>query len=193
MILDALRPHLRMVGMPLACVVLSGTAWIAASVVTGPAIEHLPARAQLAGHIAVGLGVAAAAGRMVLWTRRAGEQKRLDEEAAETLDLLRLEAMRSGNVLLEIHDVQWTTGSGQRVWAVDALTGAVGDRWLPGPPSPPGSLVLLRQLSGRPADVIARMTPAVLLAATRHRNAEIDRGASARHMVVDAAERLLRE
>ena len=182
-----------MVGIPLACVVLSGAAWIAASVVIGPAVEHLPARVQLAGHIAAGLGVTAAAGWMVLRTRRAAEQKRRDEEAAETLDLLRLEAMQPGTVLLEVHDVHWTTGSGQRVWAVDALTGAVSDRWLPGPPSPPGSLVLLRQLSGRPADVIARMAPAVLVAATRHRNAEIDRGVSARHMVVDAAERLLRE
>jgi len=149
LILDALRPHPQMVGIPLACVVLSGIAWIAASVVIGPAIEHLPARTQLAGHIAAGIGVTATASWMVLRARRVAEQKRRDEEAAETLDLLRLEAMQTGTVLLEIHDVQWITSSGQRVWAVDALTGAVSDRWLPGPPSPPGSLVLLRQLRTR--------------------------------------------
>ena len=191
--LDALRPHLWSVRVPLAWLIVGGTAWIAATVAIGPADDHLPPRAQLVGHIAAGMGVGVIASWLALRFRRALTQGHRDEEAAELLDLLRLEALQPGTVLLEIHDVQWTTRSGQRTWAVDVLTGEVSDRWIPGTGSEPGSLILLRHSSGRPVDVIARMTPAILKAANRHRSCEADRTASARHMVVEEAERLLHE
>lgn len=191
--LDVLRPHLRGVGAPLAWLVVGGTAWIAATMAMGPAVEHLPRRAQLVGHVAAGLALTVIASCLAMRFRRAVTRGRRDEEAAEILDLLRLEALQPGTVLLEIHDVQWTTRSGQRVWAVDVLTGAVSDRWVPGPGSEPGSLVLLRQSRGRPVDVIARMTPTVLEAANRHRRCEADRTNRARHTVVAEAERLLQE
>ena len=191
--LDALRPHLWSVGVPLAWLIFGGTAWTATTVALGPAVEHLPRQAQLVGHVAAAMGLTVIASWLALRFRRALTQGHRDEEAAELLDLLRLEALQPGTVLLEVHDVQWTTRSGQRVWAVDVVTGAVSDRWIPRPGSEPGSLVLLRQSSGRPVDVIARMPPTALEAANRHRNCEADRTASARHMVVEEAERLLHE
>lgn len=191
--LHVLRPHLWSVGVPLAWLIVGGTAWIAATVALGPAVEHLPRRAQLVGHIAAALGATVIASLLALRFRRAVTQGRRDEDATELLDLLRMEALQPGTVLLEVHDVQWTTRSGQRVWAVDMLTGEVSDRWIPGPGSEPGSLVLLRQSSGRTVDVIARLTPTALEAADRHRSCEADRTASARHMVVEEAERLLHD
>ena len=191
--LDILRPHLWSVGVPLAWLILGGTAWIVATVAIGPAVEHLPRRAQLVGHGAAGMGVTVIASWLALRFRWAVTQGRRDEEAAELLDLFRLEALQPGTVLLEVHDVQWTTRSGQRVWAVDVLTGEVSDRWIPGPGSEPGSLVLLRQSSGRPVDVIARMTPTALEAANRHRSCQANSTVSECHMVVEEAERLLHE
>lgn len=191
--LDVLRPHLWSVGVPLAWFIVGGTAWIASTVALGPAVGHLPGRAQLVGHVGAGTGLTVIASWLALRFRRAVTRGRRDEEAAELLGLLRLEALQPGTVLLEIHDVQWTARSGQRVWAVDVLTGEVSDRWIPGPGSEPGSLILLRQSSGRPVDVIARMTPTDLEAANGHRRYEADRTASARHMVVEEAERLLHE
>ena len=188
-----LRPHLWSVDVPLAWLIFGGAAWIAATVAIGPAVEHLPGRAQLVGHVAAGTGLTVIASWLALRFRRALTQGRRDEEVAELLGLLRLEALQPGTVLLEIHDVQWTVRSGQRVWAVDVLTGEVSDRWIPGAGSEPGSLVLLRHSSGRPVDVIARMTPTALEAANRHRSREAERTASARHMVVEEAERLLHE
>lgn len=179
--------------MPLACLILVATAWIAASAAIGPAVGQLPPPARLVGHMAAGTGVMVIASWLAMRLHRAATQRCRDEEAAELLDVLRMEAMRPQTVLLEIQYVQWTAQSGQRVWAVDVLTGEVSDRWIPGQSSPPDSLVLLRQPSGRSSDVIARMTPAVLKAANRHRSVEIDRGTHACHMVVEAAERLLRE
>ena len=191
--LDAFRPHLWSVGVPLAWLIVGGTAWIAATVAIGPAVEHLPPRAQLVGHVAAAMGLTVIASWLAFRFRRALTQGRRDEEAAELLDLLRLEALQPGTVLLEVHDVQWTARSGQRVWAVDVLTGEVSDRWIPRPGSEPGSLVLLRQSSGRPVDVVARMLPTVLVAADRHRGREANRTASAGRMVVAEAERLLDE
>lgn len=191
--LDVLRPHLWSVGVPLAWLIVGGSAWIAATMALGPAVEHLPPRAQLVGHVAAGMGITGIASWLALRFRRALTQGHRDEEAAELLDLLRLEALQPGTVLLEIQHVQWTTRSGQRVWAVDVLTGEVSDRWILGPGSEPGSLVLLRQSSGRPEDVIARMTSTALMAANRHCSCQSNRTASARRMVVEEAERLLCE
>lgn len=90
--------------------------------------------------------------------------------------------MEAGASLLEIHEVQWTTHSRQRVWAVDVLTGPLSDWWLPGQAWPPGSLVFVRSRAGQPSRVVARMTPAEL---------EGDRTTSLGRLVVEAAERLL--
>jgi len=139
--------------VPLVWLIVGGTSWIAATVAMGPAVEHLPRRAQLVGHVAAGLGFTVIASWLALRLRRALTQGRRDEEAAELLDLLRLEALQPGTVLLEVHDVQWTARSGQRVWAVDVLTGEVSDRWIPGPGAEPGSLVLpapVRRAARRP-------------------------------------------
>ena len=170
---DVLRPHLWSVGVPMAWLIVGGNAWIAATVAIGPAVEHLPWRAQLVGHVAAGTGFTTIASWLALRFRRAVTQGHRDQEAAELLDLLRLEALQPGTVLLEIHDVQWTSRSGQRVWAVDVLTGEVSDRWIPGPGSEPvrsfsyasraggpsTSLPECRRLPWRPPTAIAAGKP----------------------------------
>ncbi len=68
--LDVLRPHLRSVGVPLAWLILGGTAWIAATVGIGPAVTHLPPRAQLFGHVAAAMGLTVIASWLALRFRR---------------------------------------------------------------------------------------------------------------------------
>lgn len=191
--IGALRPHLRMVGFPLACFVLGSVAWVAAGLVTAPAIEHTPSVAGFIPHLLAGMGVTATAGWLSLRFRRAVTQGHRDEVAADLLDALRRDAAQPGTILLEIDDVQWTAHSGQRVWAVDVLTGEVSDRWIPGQLNPPGSLVLLRHAAGYPPEVLAGMTPEVMAAANRHRANVVCSKRSPGRMVVEAAVSLLRE
>lgn len=139
----------------------------------------------------VGGAVAAVAG-LALRARRSSVRRQRDEQAAQTLDLLRLEALQPGSALLEVHAIQWATASGQRVWAVDVLTGAVIDYWLPGPTRPLGSLVLVRQGAERPREIVARLDQAALAAAHRHLRAQAETAGAVTHSVVQEAESLLR-
>lgn len=185
------RRHIRAVGPPLACLVVIGAFWVAANVAVSHTAQPSAGRLPLVAHIISGVTLIGTVGWLLQRMRRADQQARQDEDARHMLDVLRLEAMEAGTVLLEIHEVQWTARSGQRVWAVEALTGAVSDRWLFGQALPPGSLVLVRERAGQPSSVVARMTPDELDRANRQRGVDVDRSTSLGRMVVEAAERLL--
>lgn len=192
LIADRIWSGIMAVGPPLACLALGCIVWTVLARGIGVASGHLPARTQLVANVVAGVGAAGLLGWLAVRVRRALKQSHWDQEAAQMLDVLRLEATQHGSVLLEIHQVQWTARSGQRVWAVDVLTGEVSDRWVPGEASLRGSLVLMRNLSGQSPNVIARMSPENLDAANRYRDA-LARNVSPGHLVVEAAEQLLRD
>lgn len=179
------RPSIRALPVPLAVSVAFGAAWCAAD--GGLTVARGPAPAA----VVVGLALTALLGRFALRGHLARRRRR-EQWAAELLEYLRAEAVQPGTLLLEVHAVQWVALTGQRVWAVDALTGEVSDRWVPRLACPPGSLVLLRQAAAGPSEVHACMTPSALKAAIRQRDSEIDKRTSPGHLVVAAAEALLR-
>lgn len=178
------RPSIRALEGPLAVSVALGAVWWAAE--GGLTVARGPAPAGV-----VGLALTALLGWFAIRGHLARRRRR-EQWAAELLEYLRAEAVQPGTLLLEVNAVQWVALTGQRVWAVDALTGEVSDRWVPRLACPPGSLVLLRQAAGGPSEVRACMTPAALKAAIRQRDSEIDKRTSPGHLVVAAAEALLR-
>ncbi|HEX8511139.1 MAG TPA: hypothetical protein VF635_16790 [Propionibacteriaceae bacterium] len=154
--------------------------------------QHSPAAVRIAAHAIVLLSAAAA----VTWLRSA---------PVETYNVptstrrppgpwsFSLQAMQPSYALLEIHAIQWVTSSGQRVWAVDVLTGGISDRWVLGSGWPVGALILMSHRPGQPPDVTAAMTPTALQAANRHRHAAVSGRVPPGLMVIQAAERLLNE
>ncbi len=192
-IADRIWSGIMAVWPPLACLALGCIVWTALARAIGVVSGHLPARTQLVANVVAGVGAVVLLGWLAVRVRRALKQSHWDQEAAQMLDVLRLEATQQGSVLLEIHQVQWTARSGQRVWAVDVLTGEVSDRWVPGEGCLRGSVVLMRNRPGRSPNVIARMRPEDLDAANRYRDALVARNVSPGHLVVEAAEQLLRD
>ncbi len=155
--------------------------------------KQVPTAAHVAAHAIVILSATAALVWLAVGTRRELRRPGLDAKTAETLEVLLLQALQPGYTLLEIHAIQWVTSSGQRVWAVDVLTGGISDRWVPSSGWTVGTLVLMRETPGKPPAIIAAMSPSVLRSANRHRHGALIRSASPGLMVVDAAEKLLRE
>ena len=112
----------------------------------------------------------------LLWSvHRALTGPHRDRDAAGQLADLQMAAQEPGCVLVEISHTQWATGAGQRAWAIDSATGAVGDYWLPHAALPVGAFVLLRLAAGRLPEILGRLRPDEVQAALRHEAATAQR------------------
>ena len=184
-----IRTVARRGAVAVGCIVATAAATYGVAV----AGQHVPTAAQVAAHAIVILTATAGLAWLAVGTRREIRRPGLDAKAAETLEVLLLQALQPGYTLLEIQAIQWVTSSGQRVWAVDVLTGGISDRWVPGSGWTVGALVMMRARPGQPPEIVAAMSPSVLRSANRHRHRALIRSASPGLMVVEAAEKLLRE
>lgn len=182
---NASSPSPLRVRVCLACAAAGLAIWVGADLLPGSFLAAVMRTLGVACVVAITVWRAVQA-------RRSFVQRQRDEQAAQTLEFVRLDAMQLGSALLEIHAVQWATASGQRVWAVDVMTGAVLDHWLPDPTRPLGSLVLVRQHAGQPQQIVACLDQAALAAAHRHLKAQAETAGAGTQSVVQEAELLLR-
>lgn len=105
----------------------------------------------------------------LMWgVHRTLTQPRRDRDAADKLTDLQVAAQEPGYVLVEISHTQWATCAGQRAWAIDTATGAVGDYWLPRAALPVGAFVLLCLTAGHLPEILGRLRPDEVQAAVRH-------------------------